>query len=252
MKQLIRNAGGRGINSFETHLSAGKNRQAARAKHKRGFTLIELLAAIAIISILAGMLLPALSQTREKARQAQCLNNLKQIGMAFMMYANDYHGYAPANTVKDYRWNQALNDFGYLKGTNKKGGVFVCPSGPIPDAWYSAYGFFGYNFDGAPHVGAPSWPGGPYGWLLLYKLSSPSTYPLVADSGYPGKPPGGAGQWYIMIGAYTCLRHNRTANVLCADGHVGTYNQASLSTLGTSTAKISQAVLPDGKVVSCP
>jgi len=79
------------------------------------FTLIELLVVIAIIAILASLLLPALSQAREKARNTTCMNNLKQIGTSNMMYADESGGVYPAPTG----WDLSL--WPYLTGSDRGG-----------------------------------------------------------------------------------------------------------------------------------
>jgi prepilin-type N-terminal cleavage/methylation domain-containing protein len=67
--------------------------------HRRGFTLIELLVVIAIIAILAAILFPVFARAREQARKTTCLNNLRQIGTAILMYAQDYDERLPPQAV---------------------------------------------------------------------------------------------------------------------------------------------------------
>src|SRR5437867_337224 len=73
-----------------------------RRRYRKAFTLIELLVVIAIIAILAGMLLPVLNKAKAKAQGIKCVNNMKQMQLAWLMYVHENNDYVPPNDAWDY------------------------------------------------------------------------------------------------------------------------------------------------------
>ena len=216
---------------------------------RRHFTLIELLVVIAIIAILAGMLLPALKNARDKANVVTCTGNLKTMSSSIMLYADEYSGWfgpinrnASSGRVYPYIWVNQLYVSKYIAGKNRDGKFHAETSTHTDDKYTSVlacpFAIYGEPLKTGWRLGSPSFASGDYGFNYyasevvfngnngfhrLSAIKNPSSRLVLADANNhvitSNKYPTVTGNYVVMF------RHNGLANVMAGDGSIQSTRQ---------------------------
>ncbi|HWH70385.1 MAG TPA: prepilin-type N-terminal cleavage/methylation domain-containing protein [Candidatus Sulfotelmatobacter sp.] len=210
-----------------------------------GFTLIELLVVIAIIAILAAMLLPALSKAKAKATQAYCYNNLKQMGLAMLIYADENNGRVPRGN-DPFWWQVFIPYLGGTKAAKDQYGrvrVYTCPAYPdkrqvmcyVVNAWTfsSPLDMTGSEIVGLQSVSRIQRPVATIyftdnesaAWRPIFTTTSIIGSDSLNDVWSPTHLPyGPTGRTLSNERRVAARRHGEGANLMFFDGHTGWQN----------------------------
>ncbi|MDQ3813013.1 MAG: type II secretion system GspH family protein [Armatimonadota bacterium] len=240
----------------------------SRRLAKRGFTLIELLTVIAMISILAAMLFPSFGRARASARRTACMSNLRQLGLAFTQYTQDYDERIPSSTdgtpgeKVEGGWvyyskfggggNAAFDvTRGNLYSYTKSAQIYLCPDDDIGQATGNSYAINSCTVSNstlpgnirvgkklAAFVDTSKW------MLLGEETMDQNDFYNSTDDGY----------FSLRAGNRLALRHFDGSNILFLDGHTKWYRDEKIWSDGYPIGGVgpTSAGAPDGPPSGCP